>query len=208
MDEQSKPPRRPRIAGDIERGSYSRRRTPVEGVPIVVERESSEAILISKQLDVLHERFEGMSKSVSAWSAESVRHSEKIQALSTSIGSVIAYTEPLGRSQARTEEKLTRTEALLVDIAATLKDLVTRVGRLEEDGRRLREDHSEVDERLEANERRSAAIEQRLTALEQRGTEQLVRRDERKKVLTWGKAALFGAGGALMAIAEQLGLFG
>lgn len=213
MDEQSKPPRRPRVAGDIERTAIGRTRR-VEGIPQFVDptSEVSASVLMAAQLDVLGDRLDQISTSLTAWVNETVRHNEQIKALSTSVGSVVAYTESAGRSQVKTEAKLERAAELLEGIAETLKDLVVRVGRLEGSVERLTHNDASLEVRLEATAKMQNAMDDRLTAIERRLADAAlttaVATQERKKWFTWTRAALFGAGSVAMFVVKELGLLG
>lgn len=203
MDEQSKPPRRARMAGDAERALIGRTHR-VDNVPAFVDpaSEVSASVLMAAQLDVQGERLDRITDAVSGYTAQLARQQETLDGLVVpSVKSLLAFADQAGRASERTAAKLERNEELLQDIAATLKDLVTRVARLEHS-------RDSLEGRLAATESAAKSLDTRVKALEQTGRDSLVRVDERKRILTWGKAALFGAGGAVAAIAEQLGLFG
>lgn len=213
MDEQSKPPRRPRIAGDIERTSFARRRTPVEGVPAVVERESSEAILVAKHIDVLNERFDRIEAAVTGYTSQVARQQETLDGLIVpSVKSLLAAADAAGRTSVRAEAKLERTEELLEGITETLKDVLTRMGRLEKTVDKLDDNHDSIEKQLGKAVERQNAMETRLGAVERRLddaalTNAIADRTHRKWI-TWTRAGLVGIGGAVMWLVKELGLLG
>jgi chromosome segregation ATPase len=181
----------------------------------------------SDRLSAQDEKLDQIQTSINAWVSESVRHTEQIKALSTSIGAVVSFTEGLRTTTVSTSTQLSnfferewpRHEKLMERFEKALEDIAGRITRLETAVSALRTSDDVLAARLTANEASVNALDVRHTALTLRVVEiersnregQLVKdttAEVHKKWFTWTRAALFGAGGVVMFVVKELGLLG